>query len=390
MLLSTKFHRPLSLGRLTERPRLDVRLDQGLSSGCPLFLVIAPAGFGKSTLVSAWLRKQTPPSSWLSLDSGDNDPGQFLSYLVGALQAIDPELGSTQMNRIQTAAVADSEAVYADVMKALVNEIAAHPSEFLLVLDDCHLLKNPTVLGLLNFLVENQPALLRLIMISREELPLRVMQQFVEVRQSHLQFTPLEAEDFLREGMGIRGLTVTDILALDQRTEGWVAGLQLAGLSIRSETVPSRFIQSFTGSDRFILDYFMEEVFTRQPEEVRNFLLASSLLERFCAPLCDAVLAGLSDEAAQTKGSQDLLERLEHANLFLIPLDDQRRWYRYHHLFTDLLRHALSQVAPQKIPALHRRASQWLEENGFVPEAVRHAFQTGDWDYAADMVERHA
>jgi LuxR family maltose regulon positive regulatory protein len=263
------------------------------------------------------------------------------------------------------------------------------------VLDDCHLLKNPAVLSLLTFLVENQPAPLRLILISREDLPLpisrlRARRQLVEVRQPHLQFTPPEAEDFLREGMGIRELTTSDILALDQRTEGWVAGLQLAGLSIRSEADPARFIRSFTGSDRIIIDYFMEEVFTRQPEEVRNFLLASSILERFCAPLCDAVLAGLSNDAVQTKDSQILLERLEQANLFLIPLDDQRRWYRYHHLFADLLRHALSQVAPQKIPALHQRASQWLEENGFIPEAVRHAFQTGDWDQAADMVERHA
>lgn len=393
MLLSTKFHRPLSLGRLTERPRLDARLDQGLASGCPLFLVVAPAGFGKSTLVSAWLRKQKTPSSWLSLDSGDNDPGQFLGYLVGALQTIDPNLGSTQTNRIQTAAMADSEAVYADVLKTLINEIATHPAEFLFVLDDCHLLKNPAVLNLLNFLVENQPAPLRLILISREDLPLpilRVRRQLVEVRQPHLQFTPLEAEDFLREGMGIRGLTVTDILALDQRTEGWVAGLQLAGLSIRSESDPARFIRNFAGSDRMILDYFMEEVFTRQPEDVRNFLLASSLLERFCAPLCNAVLAGLYEEAVGTQFSQNLLERLEHANLFLIPLDDQRKWYRYHHLFSELLRHSLSQVAPQKIPSLQRHASRWLEENGFIPEAVQHAFRTGDWDYAADMVERHA
>ena len=395
MLLTTKLHRPLSVGRLTRRPRLDHRLDNSLLAGCRLVLVTAPAGFGKSTLVSAWLQKQKVRSSWLSLDGGDNDPGQFLGYLVGALQVIDPSLGSSQVNRIQTAGVADSEAVYADVMTTLINEIAAQPTEFLLALDDCHVLKNPAVLRLLNFLVENQPASLRLILLSREDLPLpisrlRVRRQIVEIRQAELQFSPEEAEDFLLEGMGIRQLTHADILALEHRTEGWIAGLQLAGLSIQSEPDPAHFIQSFTGSDRYILDYFMDEVFSRQPEEVRKFLLASSIVERFCAPLCDAVSAELSIPVEAIDGSQSLLERLEHSNLFLIPLDNQRSWYRYHHLFADLLRHALTQVAPKKIPALHLRASQWLEANGFIPEAVQHAFKTQDWNYAADMVEHHA
>ena len=396
MLISTKFHSPLTVGRLTLRPRLDECLDQALHSGCPLVLVTAPAGFGKSTLVSAWLRKQAIPSSWLSLDGSDNDPGQFLSYLVGALQVVDPAIGVNQMNRIQTAESADAEAVYADVMKDLVNEIAVQPNPFILVLDDCHLLKNQIVLRLLNFLVEHQPAQLRLILVSREDLPLpiprlRVRRQVVEVRQADLQFLPDEAGDFLREGMGIKQLTTDDILALEQRTEGWIAGLQLAGLSIKSDPDPAHFIQSFTGSDRYILDYFMEEVFARQSEEIQKFLLATSILERFCASLSDAVLDGLDGNlAGPTTASQATLERLEHSNLFLIPLDNQREWYRYHHLFADLLQHALSQTSPQKIPSMHLQASRWFEANGLIPEAVKHAFKAQDWTYAAELVERHA
>ena len=396
MLISTKFHSPLTVGRLTLRPRLDERLDDALGVGCPLVLVTAPAGFGKSTLVSAWLRNQSTPSSWLSLDSSENDPGQFLGYLVGALQIVDPSIGANQMNRIQTAELADSEAVYADVMKNLVNEIADQPNQFLLILDDCHLLKNQVVLRLLNFLIGHQPAQLRLILISREDLPLpiprlRVRRQVVEIRQADLQFLPEEAGDFLREGMGIRQLSADDILALEQRTEGWIAGLQLAGLSIKADPDPARFIQSFTGSDRYILDYFMEEVFTRQTEEIQKFLLATSILERFCAPLSDTVLEELYEEPAKPKNaSQATLDRLEHSNLFLIPLDNQRQWYRYHHLFADLLQHALSQKYHNKIPAMHLQASQWFEANGFIPEAVKHAFKAQDWNYAAELVERHA
>lgn len=396
MLLATKFHRPLTVGHLTARPRLDMRLDESLAAGCPLVLVTAPAGFGKSTLVSAWLQRQHMPAAWLSLDSSDNDPGQFLSYLVGALHLIDPALGASQVNRIQTAGAADSEAVYADVLKIVVNDIAAQPAPFILVLDDCHLLKAQPVLRLLTFLVEHRPAQLRLMVLARENMPLpvsrlRVRRQLVEIRQADLQFSAAEAEDFLREGMGIRQLTDNDILILEQRTEGWIAGLQLAGLSIQSETDTARFIRAFTGSDRYILDYFMDEVFTRQPEEIQQFLLASSLLDRFCASLCDRVVGALSAIPSEvTPGSQALLERLERANLFLIPLDNQRRWYRYHHLFADLLRHALAQAAPHSIPSLHLRASHWLEDNDFIPEAARHAFQTQNWAYAAELIERHA
>jgi LuxR family maltose regulon positive regulatory protein len=382
--------------RLTQRPRLDARLEEGLLVGCRLVLVTAPAGFGKSTLVSAWIRKQETTFSWLSLDSSDNEPKQFLSYFVGALQKIDETLGQSQINRIQTADASDSAAVYADVMTHLVNEIAALAVPFFLVLDDCHVLKNPALLRLLNFLIERQPSQMHLILLSREDLPLpvsrlRVRRQIVEIRQADLQFTPGEVDDFMRKSMGITRLTAEDILALEQRTEGWIAGLQLAGLSIRSASDPEQFIKSFTGSDRYILDYLIDEVFSHQPEKIQNFLLATSILDRFCGPLCDSILAEMQDYPGESAdNSQAMIELVERSNLFLIPLDYKRKWYRYHHLFSDLLRHSLGQVAPQKIPFLHLRASQWLEANGFIQEAVKHAFQTRDWLYAAELVERHA
>ena len=326
-LLATKFYNPQIVGHLTERPRLDVQLDESLSTGCRLVMVTAPAGFGKSTLVSAWIRRQSTPYSWLSLDTNENEPRLFLSYLVGALQKIDPSLGASQVNRIQTAETADSEAIYLDVLAVLVNEMALLPNAFYLVLDDCHVLKNPSLHRLLNFLIEHQPSQLHLILLTREDLPLpvsrlRVRRQMIEIRQIDLQFTTRETEDFLSTGMGITRLTGQDIQALEQRTEGWIAGLQLAALSLAHEPDPARFIQSFTGSDRYILDYLLEEVFSHQPAEIKHFLLATSLLDRFCAPLCDTLLQAFVDQAADFDGrSLAILEQVEHAHLFLIPLD---------------------------------------------------------------------
>jgi LuxR family transcriptional regulator, maltose regulon positive regulatory protein len=395
-LISTKFHNPLTVGHLTVRPRLDARLEESQLAGCRLVLITAPAGFGKSTLVSAWISKQENPFSWISLDSNDNEPRLFLSYLVGALQKINPALGLSQVQRIQMADSADSEAVYADVMASLVNEIATLPISFYLVLDDCHQIKNPSLLRLLAFLIERQPPQMRLILLSREDLPLpvsrlRVRRQVIEIRQSDLQFTSPEAEDFLCNGMGITRLTAQDILALEHSTEGWIAGLQLAALSLKYDPDPSHFIQSFTGSDRYILDYLLDEVFTHQPLDIQNFLLSTSVLDRFCAPLCDTVLQEYENQSELSAGrSQTMLEQVEHSNLFLIPLDNHREWFRYHHLFADLLRHALAQTAAKKTPKLHLRASQWLEANGYIHEAVKHAFLVQDWLYTSELVERHA
>ncbi|MDO9087232.1 MAG: LuxR C-terminal-related transcriptional regulator [Anaerolineaceae bacterium] len=395
-LISTKLHNPLTIGRLTFRPRLDSRLDESLKMGSRLVLVTAPAGFGKSTLVSAWLKYQKLPFSWLSLDNNDNDPKQFLSYLVGALHKIDESLGTDQYKRIQTADSSDREAVYMDVMAHIINEIASLSISFLLVIDDCHLLKDQLILRIFNFLIEHQPSQMNLILISREDLPipiarLRVRRQFVEIRQSDLQFSTDEAEDFLKEGMGIAKLTRRDIQALEHRTEGWVAGLQLAGLSIKSDPDPAKFIKSFTGSDLYILDYLLEEVFKHQPAEIQTFLLATSILPRFCEPLCDFILQEMDGISKSDRiQSKILLKKIEQSNLFLIPLDHKRQWFRYHHLFADLLRHSLSQIEPEKVPGYHLRASQWFELNGFIQEAVEHAFQAQDWIYAAELVERHA
>jgi LuxR family maltose regulon positive regulatory protein len=361
-----------------------------------LVLVTAPAGFGKSTLVSAWLRYQKLPFSWLSLDRNDNDPKQFLSYLVGALHKIDESLGIDQFKRIQTADSSDREAVYFDVIAHIINEIASLTFPFLLVIDDCHLLKDQLILRIFNFLIEHQPTQMNLILISREDLPipisrLRVNRQVVEIRQSDLQFSTVEAEDFLREGMGIETLTQSDIQALEQRTEGWVAGLQLAGLSIKSLADPSKFIKSFTGSDRYVLDYLIEQVFKHQPNEIQTFLLATSILSRFCETLCDTILEEMYDNSeCERTQSKTLLKKIELSNLFLILLDNKRQWFRYHHLFADLLRHSLIQIKPEKVQKLHLCASQWFEMNGFIEEAVEHAFQAQDWIYAAELVERHA
>ncbi|HSM23471.1 MAG TPA: LuxR C-terminal-related transcriptional regulator, partial [Anaerolineaceae bacterium] len=356
----------------------------------------APAGFGKSTLVSAWLKYQTLRFSWLSLDNNDNDPKQFLSYLVGALHKIDESLGVDHYKRIQTADSSDREAVFMDVMAHIINEIASLPSSFLLVIDDCHLLKDQLILRLFNFLIEHQPTQMNLILISREDLPipisrLRVRRQIVEIRQSDLQFSTIEAEDFLKVGMGIDKLTRSDIQALEQRTEGWVAGLQLAGLSIKSDPDPADFIKSFTGSDRYVLDYLMEEVVKHQPDEIQTFLLATSILPRFCESLCDFVLEEVYQHSKVGRiQSKLILKKIEQSNLFLIPLDHKRQWFRYHHLFADLLRHSLSQIEPEKISGYHLRASQWFEMKGFIQEAVEHSFQAQDWIYTAELVERHA
>ena len=395
-LIWTKFYRPLTMGRLTPRPRLDAKLDQILQAGCRLVLVAAPAGFGKSTLVSSWIERQQMPYSWLSLDGSDNNPRQFLYYFVSAIQKIDESFGVDQLTRIQTAEASDSEAVYTDVMAHLLNQIAALPVSFLLALDDCHHLKNRTISGLLSFLIDRLPLQMRLIMLTREDLPipiarLRVRRELVEIRQADLQFLPEETKDYLEKTMGIDQLNPQEIIALEQKTEGWIAGLQLAGLSIKADPDPARFIRSFTGSDRYILDYLMEEVFKFQSQDVQEFLLVTSIVDRFCAPLCKVLLAvirSVDDEDAVS--CEVVLEQIEHANLFLIPLDYTHTWFRFHHLFSDLLRHSLGRIAPSKITSLHRRASQWLEANKQIPAAVRHAFQTNDWTYAAELVERHA
>jgi len=380
-LLTTKLYIPPLRANAVPRPRLLARLDAGLSG--KLTLVSAPAGFGKSTLVSAWAAGCGYPVSWLALDEGDNDPTRFLIYLTAALQTVAPQLGEG----VQRALRAPLPPPPAAILPYLVNEIAALPREVVLVLDDYHLIEAAAVDEALAFLLDHAPPQLHLIIASREDPPLplarlRARNQLTEVRAADLRFTLEEAATFLNQSMGLH-LTADNVASLEARTEGWIAGLQLAAISMQGYADDrAAFIHSFTGSHRFVMDYLLEEVLVQQPAAVQTFLLRTSILNRMCAPLCEAVVGDATTDAQAT------LAWLERANLFLTPLDNERRWYRYHHLFGDLLRQRLSVAStPPEVAALHRRASDWCEANGLLLDAFRHAVAANDIDRAAYLVE---
>jgi LuxR family transcriptional regulator, maltose regulon positive regulatory protein len=389
-IVATKLHRPLPPGPCIPRERLAARLDAGLREGCRLTLVTGPAGFGKSTLVASWLEDVTMPWAWLSLDAADNQPRRFLRYLVAALRQIDPSLGAELLEQL----AADPPA-YDELLAALLNALAARERPCALVLDDGHHLKDPVVLEQLSFFLDHSPPTFHLVICSREDPPLplarmRARRQLLELRQADLRCTVAEARLFLQAGMGL-ALDDPTVEALTQRTEGWIAGLQLAGLSLQQHPDPAGFVQTFTGSNRYILDYLLDEVYGGQPADVRELMLRSAILARFCAPLCDALLGSDAHRGRPAGGgAAPLLGRIERANLFLIPLDGERRWYRFHHLFADLLRHRLVVERGQEFASgLHRAASAWFEAQGLLPEAVEHALASGDWPFAAELVERH-
>ena len=381
-ILATKLYVPPSQPKVVPRPRLIERLNEGMHRR--LTLVSAPAGFGKTTLLSEWLAGCERPPAWLSLDEGDNDPTRFLSYLVAALQTIAPNIGEGVLGVLQSPQPPPTESI----LTALLNEIDTVPDDFVLVLDDYHVIDAEHVDGALAFLIEHLPPRMHLIISTREDpsLPLarlRVRGQLIELRAADLRFTPSEAAEFLGGVMGL-DLTEEDIAALETRTEGWIAGLQLAAISMRGHEDATGFIESFTGSHHFVLDYLVEEVLGQQPESVQAFLLRTSVLDRLCGSLCDAVLLDPSSSGQET------LEYIEHANLFLVPLDDERRWYRYHHLFAELLRQRLLQGAVSStgdVDDLHGRASQWYEENGLEVEAFRHAAAANDVERAERLIE---
>ena len=381
-LLQTKLAPPLAQESLVPRPHLLRRLNhefthpQGFSRKLTLFS--APAGYGKSTLAIDWLRQSGLTFAWLELEESDNDPSRLLTYLIAAFQQVDKQIGS----RLQAMLVTPQAPPYEALLIALINDIQALDKPVILALDDYHAIQVAAIHKLVGFLLEHLPDCLHLVILTREEphLPLhrlRARGQMIEIRQEDLRFSPGEASVFFHEVMGFR-IDPLDVEALTRRTEGWIAGLQLAALSLRSSPDAHAFVQSFTGSNRFVLDYLFEEVFQRQPPEVQSFLLITSVLERLTAPLCDA-LSGRDDGQAQ-------LEALEKANLFVVPLDPTRRWYRYHRLFADLLRHQLRKTEVHSESRLHQLASRWYWENGFQAEAVVHAMQAEDWESAASLV----
>jgi len=353
-----------------------------------LTLISAPAGFGKTTLVSEWVAGCKRPAAWLSMDEGDNDPIRFLAYFVSALQTIAANIGEGVSGMIQSSQPAPIESI----LTALLNEITTVPDDFTLVLDDYHVIDAKPVDDVLTFLLEHLPPQMHLVIATREDphLPLarlRVRSQLTELRATDLRFTPTEAVGFLNQVMGL-DLSAEDIAALETRTEGWIAGLQLAAISMQGHIDPTSFIKSFNGSHHFVMDYLVEEVLQQQPESVQTFLLRTSILDRLCGSLCDAVL--LDPSAA----GQETLEYVQQANLFIVPLDNERCWYRYHHLFADLLRQRLSQSAASSkanegkgVAEYHIRASQWYEDNGLELEAFQHATAANDIDRAARLVE---
>lgn len=380
--LTTKLNIPPLRANLVPRPHLIRQMNEGLQFRRRLTLVSAPAGFGKTTLASAWLKQSDHPAAWLSLDETDNELMNFLTHLATALQTVDEQAGTGLLGALQSPQLPAIE----KILTALLNEIAIRVDPLILVLDDYHLLTETAIAEMMEFILLHQPPQLHLALITREDPPLplarlRARDQLTEIRARDLRFTPEETEAFLRDVMGLE-LSRRDVEALEDRTEGWAAGLQLAGLSIQKQANPTAFIAAFSGSHRHILDYLTEEVLQGQPESIRAFLLHTAVLDRLSGPLCEA-LTGRKD-------SHRLLAQLEAGNLFVIPLDEERRWYRYHHLFADLLHNQLTRSHPELVPELHLRASRWYEENGDIQTAVEHALRASDLTHAAGLIERHA
>jgi LuxR family maltose regulon positive regulatory protein len=433
-LLATKLHRPHPTPNLVARPRLTQRLDEGLRNGHRLFLVVAPAGYGKTTLVTDWLDRTDIPSAWLSLDEADNDPLRFFTYVVAALQkTLGPKL--TQPHPEAFPMTPQSPESFVSL---LINDLTAVDRPILLALDDYHLITTAPVQEAMAFLLRRAPPNLHLAVLTRADPPfplprLRVRERMTEIRERDLRFTPEEMTAFLNS-LHRLNLPAEQITALESRTEGWAAGLQLAALSLQgcSAERAAEFISAFSGSHHYIVDYLFDEVLSRQPDAVREFLLQTSILERMCAPLGDAVVArnraigqsgkqGIAETGKQGIGesgnrratesgavpaawmpnmpipdalipdSQSILEYLERSNLFLVPLDDERHWYRYHHLFVDVLRGMLQAAwQPDQIAGLHGRASDWYTQNRLVAEAYRHALLAGDSARAVGILEENA
>lgn len=373
-ILATKLYTPVSRVDLVSRPRLIERLNSGLSG--KLTLLSAPAGFGKTTLLATWLAQVDVSVAWLSLDEADSDPICFLNYFIAALQTVKADLGDVVLDALH----AGQSPPLSALLTPLINDLVSLSTSLLLLLDDYHLIDAPPIDEALGFVLEHLPPHVHIVIATREDpqLPLarlRARRDLNELRAADLRFTADEAATFLTQTMTL-ALSSRDIAALETRTEGWITGLQLAALSLQRHDDATAFIATFAGSHRFVLDYLVEEVLRRQTDEVRRFLLYTSILERLNGALCDAV-TGRSD-------GEQLLATLERSNLFVVPLDENRQWYRYHHLFADVLRNQ-----PLDLTAtLHRRACDWYARHGFVREAIRHALAAPDDERAADLIEQ--
>ena len=377
-LLATKLYLPPA--RINHVPR--PRLNEQLNTMRPLTVVSAPPGFGKTTALSEWIPTSQNCVAWLALDEGDNDPARFWVYVIAALQKLRGDLGENALAMLQLS----EPPLITSILASLINQLASFPDNFAIVLDDYHFITTPAIHEALAFLLDHIPSNMRIILTSRVDPPLPLAQlrargQLTELRASDLSFTPEETALFLNEMMGLK-LSPEEVAALEKRTEGWIAGLQLAAISMRSKGEHAAFIDAFAGSHRFILDYLSDQVLQQQSVQVHNFLLQTSILESLSAPLCNAVMG--------TSNSQVILEDLERQNLFLIALDDQRNWYRYHHLFAEMLQHRLRQNLPDRVVELHRNASLWYESQSLVDEAIKHALSSGEPQRAALLVETRA
>lgn len=402
-LIATKLYIPRPPVDLVSRPRLLEKLDNALQQGCGLIVLSAPAGAGKTTLLSEWIDSpisdKNTQFSWISLDEGDNDSAHFMAYLLAAIQTVIPHFGESFPIGLQSLQPAQMEAL----MTLMINELSGLTNRLILVLDDYHLIHTQKVHSTLAFLLEHRPWNFHLVIAARADpsLPVALLRSrgmMTEIRLGDLRFTPAETASLMKLLLD-RQLPDDDVLALTSRTEGWAAGLQMAAASMRESEDISAFIRDFSGSNRFILDYLVEQVLQQQPPFVQEFLFKTSILERLCPPLCETLVEihlspedihslGLPDSLnAGSPSSQAVLEYLERSNLFIVPLDDHRCWYRYHHLFTDLLGQRLHQLHPQSIPELHCRAARWFAQNGFMAEAIDHALEGKDFETAANWVE---
>jgi len=378
-LIQTKLYVPRRRGATVPRPRLNTCLSRGIDAR--LTLVSAPAGFGKTTLLAGQLASPGQHeclTAWLSLDESDNDLTTFWTYVIAALRAVAPTVGSSSL-----AITEADETPIEVVLGALLNELDALPDDLVLVLDDYHVIEDRQVHQAMAFFVDRLPPNVHLVLASRADPPfpiarLRARGDLVEIRAADLRFSSDEAAAYFKDVMAL-DLAAGDLAILTERTEGWIAALQLAALSMHGRDNVAEFIKGFAGDDRYIVDYLVEEVLQRQPKPVRDFLLTTSVLNRLTGPLCDAV--------TEQDGGTAMLDMLDRANLFLVALDDRRQWHRYHHLFADVLRAHLTNEQPERMSALHRRASTWYEQNAERSEAIRHALSAGDFGHAADLVE---